>query len=170
MWTVQSNYIYLVPPRIVAYTLQEPLKEKQDSLQKQQIIVPLCMDKTSELSKSFVLVPKANSKVRPCLDMARLNKVLIRHVHRGSTLYDILLQLAGIKYLTLIDTSSGYHNLKLDEKSSYLTSFSCQFGRHRCTRLPFVAVPVKDTFQKIDELFSGMLYTFCIADFNCRLW
>ena len=37
----------------------------------------------------------------------------------GQILNDILAKLAGIKYLTLIDTSSGYHNVKLDEKLSY---------------------------------------------------
>ena len=30
----------------------------------------------------------------------------------------ILLGLTGIKYLTLIDARSGYHNLRCDEKSS----------------------------------------------------
>ena len=45
----------------------------------------------------------------------------------GPTLNDILPRLAGIRYLTLIETSSGYHNLKPDQESSYLTTFSCPF-------------------------------------------
>ena len=60
---------------------------------------------------------KAYGKVHLCLDLARFNKALIRPVHIGSALNDILLTLAGIKYTILIDASSGYHNLKLDEKS-----------------------------------------------------
>ena len=54
------------------------------------------MDEASELCNSFILVPKANGKVRVCLDWARFNKALIRPVHRGLTLNDILLRLAGI--------------------------------------------------------------------------
>ena len=52
-------------------------------------IVPLGMDETLEWCNSFVLVPKVNGKVRLCLDPARLNKSLIRPVHRGPTLNDI---------------------------------------------------------------------------------
>ena len=37
--------------------------------------------------------------------------------------------LAGILYLTLIGAGLGYHIFKSDEQSSYLTSFSCPFGR-----------------------------------------
>ena len=74
------------------------------------------MDETLELCNRFVLVPKVNGKALLCLDPGGLNKVLIRPVHRGLTLNDILIRLAGIKYLTLNDVSSGYHNLKLEEQ------------------------------------------------------
>ena len=50
--------------------------------------------------QQFVLVPKANGKVWLCLDWTRLNKVLIRPVHRGPTLNDTLPWPAGGKYLT----------------------------------------------------------------------
>ena len=95
------------------------------------IITPLGVDKTAEWCNSFVLVHKANGKVRLCLDPARLNKVLIRPVHGGPTLNDILPKLNNVKYMSIIDASSGYHNLKLHEKSSYLTTFVCLFGRYR---------------------------------------
>ena len=90
---------------------QEPLQEELDRLQKQQILVPLDFDETSEQSNHIMLVPKVNDKVRLCLDPAWLNKVLIRPIHRGPTLNDILPRLAGVKHLTLIGVSSGYHNL-----------------------------------------------------------
>ena len=65
----------------------------------------------------------------------------------------------------LIDLSSGYHNLKLDEKSSYLTTFACQFGGYRYKRLPFVAAPTGDMFLcKIDEMFKNSPNVFGIAD------
>ena len=75
------------------------------------------MDETAEWCNSFVLVPKANGIVRFCLDLARLNQALIRPVHRGPTPNDIFLKLNNVKYLSLKDASSGYHNLKLDDRS-----------------------------------------------------
>ena len=70
-------------------------------------------------------------KVWLCLDPARLNKVHIRLVHRGPILNDILPRLVGVKYLTLIDANLDYLSLTLDKQSSYLTTFSCPFGRYR---------------------------------------
>ena len=97
--------------------------EELERLQRQEVIVPLAIDKKSDWCKRFVLVPKANEKVRLCLDPARLNKALIRPIHRGPTLNVTLPRLAGVKYITLIDVNSGFHNLKLDDILSYLITF-----------------------------------------------
>ena len=68
--------------------------------------------------------------------------------------------------MSIIDASSGYHNLKLDKQSSYLTTFACPFGRYRYKCLPFRAALVGDMFQcKIDEIFNDMPNVFGIADY-----
>ena len=61
---------YQAPPRGVPYVLQKPFKDELERLQQQDIIAPLGVDEMSEWCNSFVLVPKANSKVRLCLDPA----------------------------------------------------------------------------------------------------
>ena len=67
--------------------------------------------------------------------------------------------------MSIIDASSGYHNLKLDKQSSYLTTFSCPFGRYQYKQLPFGAVLAGNMFQqKIDEIFNDMPNVFGIAD------
>ena len=156
---------YQAPPRCVVYALQKPLQEELEQLQQLDIISPLGIDEISQWCISFLVVPKANSKVWLCLDPARLNQALIRPIHRGPILNDTLPKLTGVKYMSIIDASSRYHNLKLDKKSLYLTTFVCQFGRYRYKCLPFMAVPVGDMFQcKIDEIFNDMPNIFGIAD------
>ena len=120
---------YQVPQRHVAYALQKPFKHELERLQQQDIIAPLGLNETSEWCNSFVLVPKANGKVMLCLDPAWLNQALIRPIDRGPILNNILPKLNKFRYMSIIDASSGYHNLKLDDKSSCLTTFACQFGR-----------------------------------------
>ena len=86
------------------------------------------------------------------------------NVHRGLTLNTFLPGLIGVKFCMLIYVSPGYHNLKLDDKSSYLT-FECLFDKYQYVRLPFQASPVGDIFQKkISQLFSSMLNVTGIAD------
>ena len=98
-------------------------EEELEKHQRQDIITPLGLDETGESWNSFILVSKANGKVRLCLDLARLNQVLIRPVHRGPRCNDILPKLTNVKYLSIIDASSGYHNLKLNDRLSYCTTF-----------------------------------------------
>ena len=64
---------YQAPPRHVAYMLQKLFKDELDWLQKMDIITPPGVDEMPEWCNSFVLVPKANGKVRLCLDPATLN-------------------------------------------------------------------------------------------------
>ena len=59
---------YQLLPRCVAYVLQKPFKEELKQLQQQDIITPPGDDETVEWCNSFVLVPKANGRIRLCLD------------------------------------------------------------------------------------------------------
>ena len=78
---------------------------------------------------------------------------------------NIFPKLNNAKHLSLIDASFGYHNLKLDERSLYLSKFACQFGRYRYKRLPFGTATTGDLFQrKIDEIFRNLPNVIVIAD------
>ena len=67
--------------------------------------------------------------------------------------------------MTIIDASSSYHNLIVINKSSYLKTFACQFGRYKLTTLPCGVSPAGDMFQrKINKIFKGLLNIFGIAD------
>ena len=152
-----DSKLYQVPLRCVPCALQKPFKEELECLQKMDIITPLGIDEMAEWSNSFVLVPKANGKVSLCLDPAKLNQALIRPIPRGPTLNNILPRLNNVKYMSIIDASLGYHNLQLDTKSSYLTTFACPFGRYWYKHLPFGAVLAGNMFQcKIDKIFNDM--------------
>ena len=119
-----------------------------------------------------MLVPKANERVRFCLDPAWLNQVLIRPVHRGPTLKDILPKLINTRYLSCIHVSSGYHNLKLDEKLSYLMTFTCHFGSYRYKRLLLGAVLAGDMFQRkmMEYLKNYLMYSVLLMISYCRVW
>ena len=69
----------------------------------------------------------------------------------------MLPKLNGAKFFTILDARSGYWNIKLDEESSYHTTFNTPYGRHRFLRLPFGLNCAQDVFQKkVDETFSDI--------------
>ena len=114
--------MYQALPRIVAYGFAETPKRRAREAT-EAMMIPLGIDETYELCNSFILVAKPNGNIRLCLDPPKLNKALIRSIYRGPTLDDIIPRLAGMKYIMSIDVSTGYHNLKLDDKLSYLIIF-----------------------------------------------
>ena len=80
----------------MAYELQKTFTEELDHLQKQDVITTLGVDETAEWCNSFVLVSRTNGKVKLCLDPVRLNQALIRPIHRGPTLNNILLKFNNV--------------------------------------------------------------------------
>ena len=67
----------------------------------------------------YATVPRPNVTVSLCLDPARLHQVLIRPVHRGATINDILPILTNVHYMTLIIVNLHYYDLKTNK--SHLT-------------------------------------------------
>ena len=62
-------------------------------------------------------------------------------------------------------------NIKLDKRSSYLTTFPCQLGRYRYKRLPFGGSPVEDICQqKIYDIFKDLPNVVGIADDILVVW
>ena len=104
---------YQVPSRCMAYVFQKLFKEELKWLQELGIIAPLGVDETAEWCNNFVVVPKAKGKVWLCLDPAQLNQALIRLMHRGPTINDILLKLNNVQYMSIINATLGYHNIKI---------------------------------------------------------
>ena len=129
-----------MPPRHLAYVLQKPFKDELKQLQQQDITTPIDLDETAEWCNIFILVAKPNGKVILFLYLVRLNQALFRQVHRGSTLKDIFPKLNNVKYLFLIHVSSCYHNLKLGERLSYLTTLHANLvdtdNRDCCLKQP----------------------------------
>ena len=69
MQVKEGSHPYQSLPKGMAYALVKLLKEELEWLLRQQITAQLGVYKTSEWCNSFVLVPKANGKVRLCLDL-----------------------------------------------------------------------------------------------------
>ena len=79
-------------------------------------------------------------------------------------------QLTNIWYMTLISASWGYHNLKFDKNSLFLTTFACHLAG---TDLPdYHSVPAGDMFQqkmmrssKMYKIFFGIADDILITGF-----
>ena len=99
------------------------------------IIKPV--NKPTAWVNSMVVNEKQNGKLRICIDPRDLNKALLREHYQSPTQQEITSRLAGAKYFSKLDVTSGFWQMPLDEDSSYLTTFNMPFGRYRFTVVPF---------------------------------
>ena len=118
---------------------------------------------------SFVLVESKDNqgqvKLGICLDQTNLNKAVTRESYHFHTLEDISHMLADACILTVCDCKKGYWHQRLDEASSYLTTFNTEIGRYQFAVMPFGITVAGDVFQcKLDKCFGHIKNLIVIAD------
>ena len=131
------------PPRRVPVAHGEKVKQKLEELSQQNIIEPVTTP--TRWISSMVEVVK-NDKLRICLDPRQLNKAIQREHYALSTIEDVATRLHGAKVFTKLDVRNGFWHVKLDEESSYLTTFNSPFGRYRWKRMPFSISSAPEVF------------------------
>ena len=123
-------------------------------------------------NSSLIVVRKVNEltgavKHRVCLDPRHINKVLKDDRYPIPRLRDILDNAAGFSYFTTLDLESSFHQLKLDEESSSITSFTWENVHYRFIGAPFGLKTLTSVFQRLlvncsmtYQMFFRLLMTF----------
>ena len=74
------------------------------------------------------MVVRKGNKLRLCIDPRDLNKALKRSHYPMPTIEEVLPELSKAKIFSVADAKNGFWQIKLDEPSSYLTTFWTPFG------------------------------------------
>ena len=111
----------------------------------------------AKVTEPTVIVEKSNGKTRLCIDPKDLNKVMKREHFQIATKEDILSRLSGAKFSSKLDATAGFRQIKLDRKSSLLTTFNTPFGRYRYSRLPTGICSAPEVFHKTVHQFMEHL-------------
>ena len=108
----------------------------------------------------MVVITKKDSKLRICLDPKDLNRAIRRENYQLPTIEE-----HGAKVFTVHDVRHGFWHVRLDDRSSYLTTFHTHFGRYRYKRMPFGISWAPEVFQKkIHEMIEGLHGIEVVAD------
>lgn len=137
-----------LPCRLV---LRSVVKAEFDTMVDKEITIPLTESTT--WVPSMVVVQK-NGKLRICLIIWNFS---IRQ-SRGVITHSPPLR-------KLLDAKSGFWQVKLEEASSYLKTFSTAFGRFRWRWMPFgISSAPKVWHQRMNEIGEGLSRVEVIAD------
>lgn len=150
-------------PRRVPPALHQQLKAKLHDMVKTEIICPV--EEPTDWVNSLVIAQKGDGSLRLCLDPKDLNEYIQREQFVIPTFEQISASLGGKKFFTILDQKDSYWQIKLDKKSSYLTTFNTPFGRFRFLRMPFGINSASEILQKRTfETFGDISGVFCLSD------
>ena len=139
-----------------------PQRTTQGKITKKGIIQPIT-EYTAWISNLVVI--KKPGKLRVCIDPQELNKAIRRPKYQMPTLEEILPNLAKARIFTVLDAKDGFHQVKLDQQSSALTTFWTPYGRYKYLRMPFGISSAPEEFQRrMHEVCQGLDGVAVIAD------
>jgi len=136
----------ILPCRKVPLALKSRVNEKLQELIKRGILVE--ETRPTEWVSQMTVVEKESGDVRICIDPQPLNRALMKEHCKLPTLEDVLPDLHDAKFFSKLDVEEAYWQVKLDEKSSKLTTMITPFGCLRWTRLPFGLKVSSEIFQQ----------------------
>lgn len=123
------------PPRIIAHALKPKVKEELDRMVREKVITKV--ETPTAWVNLIVVVEEPNGKVRICLDPRDLNRGILREHYPLKTVEEVAATLKDAQVFSTLDAASGFYQIKLTERSTWVTTFNTPYGRYKFERLPF---------------------------------
>ncbi|KAF7709013.1 hypothetical protein HF521_018070, partial [Silurus meridionalis] len=123
------------PLRRIPFNLRGAVERKIKELVDMDIIEPA--KGPTPWVNPVVIVPKANSEIRLCLDMRQANRAIVRERYPIPTVDEILQGVNGSTIFSKLNLKWGYHQLELSPESREITTFAVHNGVYRYKRLIF---------------------------------
>ena len=154
-----------IKPRSVPFAAEEFVKTELKSLVEKGIFEPSPKGSSCNSPVHIVTTVKNGvKKHRLTVDYSVLNKYIKPNTFPIPRIKDVLDRLSGAKIFSNLDLRSGFWNLKLDEKSRDLLSFSINSKQYRPIRLPMGLKVSPSLFQRVMmTILNEYLDDFCVC-------
>jgi hypothetical protein len=142
--------------------LEATIRKELEKLLKAGIIFPV---KYFEWVSNLVPVRKTTGQIRLCVDFHTLNQASIKDHFPLPNMEMILQQVAGSQIMSLVDSFSGYNQIKVKRTDKYKTTFITRWSTFSYERMNFVLSNAGATFQismqiDFDDLIDKIIHIY----------
>ena len=135
----------------------QELQKQLQELQAAGFIEPA----TSEYGSGLLFVPKANGKLRLCVDYRPLNAITVVDQYPLPRIEELIDQVGSTaKFFSKLDLHSGFHQIRLKSEDVHKTAFKTKYGTFQYRVMPFGLCNAPATFQRTMDLVFGSLRQF----------
>ena len=135
------------PPRRVPVMLRPKIQQELDRMESLDVIEKVSTP--TPWANSMVTIVKPNGTLCICINPRDLNKAIKREHYPMQTIEQVVTRMPNATIFSVLDASSGYWQIKLDQESAKLCTFNSPFGRYMFKRLPFGLSSAQDVFQRV---------------------
>lgn len=163
----EKHCIPLIPGAKPAYRRMHRFSPMELAEAKQQVGELLekgwIQPSTSPYSANVLFVPKKDNTVRMVYDYRALNAITLRNRFPLPRIDDLFDQLHAAKYMSSLDLTGAYNQIRIRDEDVPLTAFSTPFGHFEFRVLTFGLTNAPATFQTcMNQIFAKHLNKFVL--------
>ena len=118
---------------------------------------------TSPWASPICLVRKESGKIRPYVDYRRLNEITREDAFPLPRISDCLDAVAGAKFLSSFDLTSGFHQVPIKASDIPKTAFCTKYGLYEYLTMPMGMTNSPTVFQRLMEIaLRGLQWHICL--------
>lgn len=120
----------------------------------------------SRWQSPVVLAKKKDDGLRLCVDMRLPNLAVLKETYPMISLEMLTSKLSGATVFSKLDIKEAFHQVRIDDEASELTTFMTPAGLYRYNVLMFGMSTATETFQRLlnNEVLAGLQGVVCSVD------